>query len=486
MQNMSKSKIGFGKCPSYFLFILGNALFKCLRDYLLDFSPKKDTSLFLFKPVLVNHNIITNLYMYLSYIIFSLIIIYVSKYKTFKPKDKTQINRYSFVPKFLIHNKKKKVVTRRRIFQIFIICIIFVLHSDLLKMLYLFDIDAFDIWTFDVVFALLFMRKYFIINIYKHQKVAILLIITLSTLLLIISTFFPYSESPNEEDNLNSYQTIKKLTGCYFYCFIIFIGFILITAMTSFGRVLSKMLMDLKFISPYLIIFSTGIIGFFLNLISLIITTLCSCKSDNKYFLNKFCQVDYNDDFYYDNINKYFSDLKERTNHKFYLEIFAITPLYLIFNFLEFTCEIFTIYYLNPNYILIRDNLYYGTSRLLLILCNINSFSERISLLQFIILELAEIFAIIGYLIYLEIIELRFNGLDENIKKNITMRAELDSLFQIDSETSEDDDDDDDDDDDNDKGNDKNEINGINEDNDEDINKNRKTDINIEMQNTND
>ena len=88
-------------------------------------------------------------------------------------------------------------------------------------MLYLFDIDAFDIWTFDVVFALLFMRKYFIINIYKHQKVAILLIITLSTLLLIISTFFPYSESPNEEDNLNSYQTIKKLTGSYLYCFII-------------------------------------------------------------------------------------------------------------------------------------------------------------------------------------------------------------------------------------------------------------------------
>ena len=101
-----------------------------------------------------------------------------------------------------------------------------------------------------------------------------------------------------------------------------------------------------------------------MNLISLIITTLFSCKSDNTYFLNKFCQVDYNEDFYYDNINKYFSDLKERTNHKFYLEIFAITPLYLIFNFLEFTCEIFTIYYLNPNYILIRDNLYYGTSRL--------------------------------------------------------------------------------------------------------------------------
>ena len=47
-----------------------------------------------------------------------------------------------------------------------------------------------------------------------------------------MSTFFPYSESPNEEDNLNSYQTIKKLTGNYFYCFLIFIEFILITDMT--------------------------------------------------------------------------------------------------------------------------------------------------------------------------------------------------------------------------------------------------------------
>ena len=76
------------------------------------------------------------------------------------------------------------------------------------------------------------MRRCFVINIYKHQKVSILLIITIPKLLLIMSTFFPYSESPNEEDNLNLYQTIKKLTGSYFYYFLIFIEFILITDMT--------------------------------------------------------------------------------------------------------------------------------------------------------------------------------------------------------------------------------------------------------------
>ena len=122
---MFKSKIGFGKSSSHFLLILGNVVFKCLRDYLLNFSPKKDTSLFIFKPVLVNQNIITSLYIYLSYIIFGLIIIYISKYKIFRSKNKIGVKIYSLVQKFLIHNKNKKGVTCRRIFQIFMVSLIF-------------------------------------------------------------------------------------------------------------------------------------------------------------------------------------------------------------------------------------------------------------------------------------------------------------------------------------------------------------------------
>ena len=45
------------------------------------------------------------------------------------------------------------------------------------------------------------------------------------------------------------------------------------------------------------------------------------------------------------------------------------------------------------------------------------------TLTQFILLELAEILAIIGYAVYLEIIELRFCGLDKDIKKNIIKRG---------------------------------------------------------------
>ena len=176
--------------------------------------------------------------------------------------------------------------------------------------------------------------------------------------------------------------------------------------------------------------------GLFLNSIALIFTSIFKC-SNNKFFNNNSCLVNSDSDYYYDNLLIYFSNLKTRLNGKeaenyeekfnsiteFYVEILAITPIYLLFSYLEFSCEIFTINYLSPNFLLIRDNLYYGLSRIVLIINN----SRNITILQFVLLELAEIIAILGYLVYLEIIELKFFGLDENLKKNLILKAEAES-----------------------------------------------------------
>ena len=235
-------------------------------------------------------------------------------------------------------------------------------------------------------------------------------------------------------------------------------GFLLISCITAFGRVLSKKLMDKKFISPYLIIIITGIVGFILNLILLIITTNSKCDYSNE-FLSSFCPVkNDNGNNYHDNINVYFSNLNNRLNGnkigsededetmsprtQFFVEIFATYPFYLIVSFLEFICEIFTIYYLNPLYLLIRDNLYYGISRIIKIFHS--NYSEYISLLQFLLLEIAEISSLIGYAIYLEIIELRFYGFDVNLKRNIISRGDLDICntlkdIEIDSDDEDDD-----------------------------------------------
>ena len=429
---MSKFKIGIGKCSIFFLYILGNSIFKCLRDCLFNFTsfnPNSQIGLFGFEPALSKHSTITNIYMYLSYIIFGFCLFYYSKRKNIIKKENNEKQIKSLAKHKLIYNNKKVInIESKKIIQLFLVSLIFVLHSDLIKMLYLFNnISDLDIWTFDIVFASFFMKRYFDIKFYKHQKYALLFIIIICTSLLFVSTFFE-----------NVYVIIDDLMGSYFYFIPIVCAFMLITCMTSFGCVVSKVLMDLTFISPYKIIILTGIIGLFLNSISLVITTLVECKTNN--ILDDFCLSGYNGNKYYDNINTYFSDLKDEK--QIYLEIFLVTPIYLIVCFLEFTCEIFIIYYLNPIYILIRDNLYYGTSRIILILFKFNDYSNYVTLLKFIILELAEIFAIFGYLVYLEIIELRCFGLDKNLKKNIVLRGEIEVLDSLIIKDGDDDDED--------------------------------------------
>lgn len=226
----------------------------------------------------------------------------------------------------------------------------------------------------------------------------------------------------------------------------------LISFTTAFGRVLTKVLMDLKFISPYIIIILTGIIGFILNSLLLILVSKYKCH--NNEILNKACLVESENGKYFDNIKIYFSSLTELLNRvehtesgytskiKFYVEILVIVPLFLVFSYFELYFEIKTINYLNPNYVLIRDNIYYGLSRIVSF-C-INSKSLNI-VLVFILLEVAEITAILGYSVYLEIIELRFCELDNKLKRKLSEAANLESqvdMIQIEENYNSDDEDD--------------------------------------------
>ena len=226
-------------------------------------------------------------------------------------------------------------------------------------------------------------------------------------------------------------------------------AFLLISFITAFGRVLTKVLMDLKFISPYIFIICTGIIGFIFNSIILAVASNHECSYSK--ILNNSCLVESENKKYFDNINIYFSNLNEYLKGvqpeggytpkiKFFVEILVIVPLFLVFSYFEFYFEIKTINVLSPSYILIRDNLYYGLSRIVSFCINSNR-----NIVQFILLEFAEIAAILGYSVYLEIIELRFCGLDRKLKRKLTETANLESqVYMINVEEKEDSDDEED------------------------------------------
>ena len=64
-----------------------------------------------------------------------------------------------------------------------------------------------------------------------------------------------------------------------------------------------------------------------------------------------------------DNLFEYFEIMGknkiEKETYKFLIEIFCVYPLFSFKNFMELTWEILTIYYLNPFFVLMTNNLYY-------------------------------------------------------------------------------------------------------------------------------
>ena len=134
--------------------------------------------------------------------------------------------------------------------------------------------------------------------------------------------------------------------------------------------------MELKYISPYKIIYVTGFLGFFIASILLTFTTIFKCEGT----ITNICDVsEYENNKknkYYDNLFVYFSNLNYRLKNetiKFWVEILLITPIYLFTNFVDFLIGILMIFYLNPIYLLVRDCLYYGTKNFISFILNFSS-----------------------------------------------------------------------------------------------------------------
>ena len=428
---MSEFIIGIGRCSKYLIFILGTVIFKTLNNFIFDnqINPKSQSGIFGFEPVLSNHIYIQNLYKYISYIIGGCIFEYVLTKKSQTKKEnisdtKSSEENLSHQATMLIYNEQDEDDQKKN-YEIIVVCLSYCISYEIISLLYLFKFDRIEIWTLEILFVLYFMKKYFKIKIYNFKKLALVIILVPITILLIISTVLPYSyhELPEEKsEDLNAYEEIEAITGSKTYFIPISLLFITMTIFLSYSRVKSKVLMDLRYLSPYLIVFYIGIFGSILIFIMLVLISLFKCSDG----IADFCMIkDLNDEkiLYIDNAIIYFQELGE-SGKRMYIEIFLVIPFYLIIKFFEFTCEILVIYYFNPNYVLVRDNLYYGIIRLIFIIVNNKTFEQDISLTQFIILETSEVLSIFAYGIYLEIIELRFCKLDRYLKRNIIKRSE--------------------------------------------------------------
>ena len=183
------------------------------------------------------------------------------------------------------------------------------------------------------------------------------------------------------------------------------------TFFISFAEVKAKVLMDTKFISPYSILIVTGIFGLIINIGLSIFTFIKEEKCNDKYLCH-YCVQNY--------IKKFNILDKER-----YIEI-IFTFIYFLFSFLSGTFDYYIMKYLYPNFILMSDTIFYEFVGLYNFIGN-NNKKEGEIMKKFILFQITESLEFICCTIYLEIIELRFCGLNKDIKKNIIERGEMET-----------------------------------------------------------
>lgn len=353
---------------------------------------------------------------YLGFIIGGLIY-----YRINKKYAKVNIQDTSSVITLSVEKTKPQ---KNRIIDMIIIGVIYYINSESRKILYLMNFYSIDLWPFNIIFLVIFMKLYFKMEFYTYMKCSLIFIIVTNIILLLTNTFLP--QSP--DDHKNEYDMYKEAMGNAAYCIPFLIIFICMYSLLSYARVKIKVITTFKFISNSAVIISMGLCGIVLTIIEIIISENVQCDHENmlKAF-QSLCRISTTEnESYYDELNTFFIDFGKLTPINIFINILSLL-FHPVINFLEILCELSIIYYLNPIFILIQNNVYYFCLRIIHTSITANGKDTNYFNARFFILEIADLLALLGECIFLQLIELKFCGLDKNLNKNIIDRSQEES-----------------------------------------------------------
>ena len=225
----------------------------------------------------------------------------------------------------------------------------------------------------------------------------------------------------------------------YFEYFIVLAAFghLFGSFLKSYSVVKLKSIINQNFISIDLIITLLGIFGLALNIILLFISSLIPCGKNDYYrhFCSSVKNINDNENIYYlDNLLTYIVNIRDDLYPKdneyrvrmpidIILEI-IFSFIMSVFGFYKIRFDFSIIKELGVFHLLIPEVIYQFVIDIYIIIYKIiNNINDKTQTTQFIFIIISQLSALIGILIYLELIELRFCKLDKNIKINISKRA---------------------------------------------------------------
>ena len=301
-----------------------------------------------------------------------------------------------------------------------------------------------DFWMLELIIISIFMNKILSLKLYSHQKLIFATSIIPFILKIITIVFCFYDplnldfkgdigyRYGNSADKLKVLYVSKERPYWLLPLgILIYVGLIIVK---SYINTKIKWLIDYQYISPNKILAYNGFIGGILCLLISFIFTFISCgdwdKGDDKRYLNDyFCKVHYKNKKYLESFASYFSFSEE--NKYIYLEMLSLIIGVAAFvgyriNFMKI------IEFLTPVHIIFATPIYYLFNKSYLCLFNFiyDGYAFRKDIYEKeirISLDYAsDVVSLLGFLIFLEIIELNFCGLDYNLKRKILDRGLID------------------------------------------------------------
>jgi len=330
------------------------------------------------------------------------------------------IRKESTIPEYeenILHKFKTYLINNTSFIIYIIISFIWVVNEIVLQMFGTFLKDL-DYWIFEILIASVIYSKIFLVNIYKHQKLAIginIIPIILKTACIILSF--------NSNDP-------RIYTEYPWWTCIGIISYLILIAISAFVNCTIKSFLDLKYSTTSQILMFYSSVGMFVTFLTCIISSYAPCSKieDSNLIDKNTCKIENNGYRYFDNIIVYFNSFANEMSIDKIIRAFIII-LDSITYFFQKYFFILVIKYTDPVNITFSSPILFIIKKIVLIINNLILDNEcfkdtsNYKVDKFFLDISGDIICLFGYLIYLEIIELNFFNLNYDIKESIAFRG---------------------------------------------------------------
>ena len=417
--------ISLGKCNIYYIYIILYINSLVINDYLYGHNFNETFSEIKIFPSKIQKKFSEHHFVHYtcSYFV-TLILSIIFKIKYSSDKDLEQSSTKLQI--HLIHKDMEKEIKLHISFIFYLIIIFLWIFEEQLLVIYIEFLKDIDFWMIELL-IITYLSAYMFKNIiYKHQKCAIIFNASIPLILKILTIFYTLRDENKQKIYYKEYIWLIPL-GFFIYL-------VLIT-LRSFVNSKIKWYMDIKYIYPEEILVYYGIIGAITCMIISIITTLTfNTNRDIECYNFNISQNRYSENLieYF----KFYSCAYKNNIIEIVREILTIifSILFVFFNKYLF---LLVIKYFTPVHIIFSNPFYFIFDKLFLMintLINTKKFfidDSKIKIMKFALDLSSDIFSIIGFLIYLEIIVFHFCDYDHDIKPNIMKRSFIEANDNI-------------------------------------------------------